>query len=187
MVLVGIERTDRASDADYLAKKLLNLRLWPDESGAKPWSRSVMQCKYDVLLVSQFTLYAIPKGNKPDFHLAMTPEAASTFYDDFVARVRREYPGGHIAQGVFGADMAVNLTNDGPVTITLDTDQMDFTKENEKEDKVKQRWTNNNKTTKTNQSADATASPTTVNTSDASTSPNAAETASSPAASSPSS
>ena len=151
LVLVGISAKDRNADLEYMVKKMLNLRLWDD--GPKTWAQNVMQKKHDVLLVSQFTLYGVPKGNKPDFHLAMPPEKASAVYDEFVKRVKKEYSiassadtnsgnadGPRIACGQFGADMKVALVNDGPVTITLETDTMDFSKENEKEDKMKQRW-----------------------------------------------
>ena len=65
--LIGIVEEDTKEDAEYISRKILNLRLWDDENG-KRWNKSVMDMKYDILLVSQFTLYAVLKGNKPDFH-----------------------------------------------------------------------------------------------------------------------
>ncbi|XP_031389857.1 D-aminoacyl-tRNA deacylase isoform X1 [Punica granatum] len=81
----------------------------------------VMQKNYGVLLVSQFTLYGVLKGNKPDFHVAMPPQSAKSFYDSVVERFRKAYSPDAIKDGIFGAKMKVNLVNDGPVTMQLDS------------------------------------------------------------------
>ena len=140
VVLVGISRTDTLHDCDYIARKLLNLKLFDSQptttnssssssSPSKPWSQSVQSLQLDVLLVSQFTLYAELKGNRPDFHTAMPPIDARQLYDRLVALVRSEYGEAgmeRVKDGQFGADMQVQLVNDGPVTISLSTDDKSF-------------------------------------------------------------
>jgi cysteine synthase A len=107
---------------------------------SEAWSRNVMQAKGGVLLVSQFTLYGIPKGNKPDFHLALNNEPALGLFNQFVAKVKKSYPGGQIATGQFGAHMQVEIVNDGPVTMSLSTDDLDLSKEREKLDKARAKY-----------------------------------------------
>jgi len=119
-VLVGLSRNDTEKDAEYMCRKILNTRLWPNKDG-RPWSMSVAQQNYEVLLVSQFTLHCVLKGNKPDFHNAMNPDQAKLFWSSFVGRVQKAYLPLRVFDGVFGAMMAVSLVNDGPVTITLDS------------------------------------------------------------------
>ncbi|CAI9270006.1 unnamed protein product [Lactuca saligna] len=121
LVLVGIHDLDTDSDADYICRKVLNMRLFPNEKTGKTWDQSVMQKNYEVLLVSQFTLYGIMKGNKPDFHVAMAPDRAKSFYASFVERFQRSYKLESVKDGVFGAMMKVNLVNDGPVTMQLES------------------------------------------------------------------
>ncbi|GAU39115.1 hypothetical protein TSUD_320900 [Trifolium subterraneum] len=144
LVLVGIHDSDTDSDADYICRKVLNMRLFPNEDTGKAWDHSVMQRNYQVLLVSQFTLYGFLKGNKPDFHVAMAPQEAKPFYASLVDRFRSAYNSDAIkgivtpgfsalvhtvhqplaldpGDGVFGAMMKVNLVNDGPVTMQLDS------------------------------------------------------------------
>ena len=136
LVLVGLSRTDTVHDCDYIARKLLNLKVFDTPDTAKPWSQSAITLQLDVLLVSQFTLYAELKGNRPDFHTAMPPQEARQLYDRFVGMVRKEYGDSgeeRVRDGLFGADMKVELVNDGPVTITLDTDDKKFEKELAKE------------------------------------------------------
>jgi len=87
--LVGVGHDDSIMDAEWICRKLLNLKLWPDETG-KPWQRSVMDLDGGVLLISQFTLFATLKGNKPDYHLAMGT-GAREFFERFVAMVRQAY------------------------------------------------------------------------------------------------
>ncbi|XP_058195913.1 uncharacterized protein LOC131312158 isoform X4 [Rhododendron vialii] len=91
LVLVGLHESDVDSDADYICRKVLNMRLFPNEKTGKNWDQNVMQRSYGVLLVSQFTLYGILKGNKPDFHVAMSPERAKPFYASLVDKFRRSY------------------------------------------------------------------------------------------------
>ncbi|XP_050287167.1 uncharacterized protein LOC126726080 [Quercus robur] len=121
LVLVGLHESDSDSDADYICRKVLNMRLFPNESTGKGWDHNVMQKNYEVLLVSQFTLYGILKGNKPDFHVAMPPQTAKPFYASLVERFQKSYKPDAIKDGVFGAMMQVNLINDGPVTMQLDS------------------------------------------------------------------
>ena len=108
-MLVGIERRDTKDDIDYLARKLVNLKLWSNESG-KPWRKSAKEKNFGVLLVSQFTLHAVLKGNKPDFHMSMVPDKASECFDQFVKRVEMEYGKKEaVEKGEFGAKMEVDL------------------------------------------------------------------------------
>ncbi|KAL2484077.1 D-Tyr-tRNA(Tyr) deacylase family protein [Forsythia ovata] len=123
LVLVGLHESDVESDAEYICRKVLNMRLYPNEKTGKTWDQNVMQRNYEVLLVSQFTLYGVLKGNKPDFHVAMPPEKAKHFYSSLVENFRRAYKMDAIKDGVFGAMMKVNLVNDGPVTMQLDSAQ----------------------------------------------------------------
>ncbi|XAR59207.1 D-aminoacyl-tRNA deacylase [Bertholletia excelsa] len=123
LVLVGVHESDVDSDADYICRKVLNMRLFPDDKTGKNWDQNVMQRNYGVLLVSQFTLYGILKGNKPDFHVAMSPEQAKPFYASVVDKFRRSYNHELVKDGIFGAMMKVNLVNDGPVTMQLDSSQ----------------------------------------------------------------
>ncbi|CAK7350482.1 unnamed protein product [Dovyalis caffra] len=123
LVLVGLHESDTDSDADYICRKVLNMRLFTNESTGRGWDQSVMQRNYGVLLVSQFTLYGVLKGNKPDFHVAMPPQKAKPFYESLVDKFRKAYRPDAIKDGVFGAMMKVNLENDGPVTMQLDSSQ----------------------------------------------------------------
>ncbi|XP_020575258.1 D-tyrosyl-tRNA(Tyr) deacylase [Phalaenopsis equestris] len=123
LVLVGIHESDGEADADYICRKVLNMRLFPNEKSGKAWDQSVMQRNFGVLLVSQFTLYGILKGNKPDFHVAMPPNKAKEFYASLVEKFRKSYTADVVKDGIFGAMMKVNLVNDGPVTMQLDSSQ----------------------------------------------------------------
>ncbi|KAJ0410357.1 hypothetical protein P43SY_002689 [Pythium insidiosum] len=118
--LVGITRDDTEEDAEFCCRRLLNARLWEDEKGTS-WKSSVISNGYEVLLVSQFTLYGFFQGNKPDFHLAMAPAPAKEFYHAFCDRVRAAHSADKVAEGIFGAMMEVSLVNDGPVTMTIDS------------------------------------------------------------------
>lgn len=127
-VLVGISRDDTREDSLYMARKLVNLRLW--DSDQKRWSVSVKSGGFDVLLVSQFTLYSVMKGNKLDFHNAMAADEAREYFDTFCDDVRKELRDSgsdngsleeRVKTGAFGEMMHVNLTNDGPVTVTIDS------------------------------------------------------------------
>lgn len=119
LVLAGIEAADGDEDIAWLAGKLLRLRIFDD--GAGVMNLDVTQVGGEIMVVSQFTLYASTrKGNRPSY-MRSAPEAVSRpMYDRFVERLRREFAG-EFATGVFGADMQVELVNDGPVTIWIDS------------------------------------------------------------------
>lgn len=123
MVLVGIGREDTQEDAEYMARKIVNLRLLDAEDGSgKRWHASVKSAGLELLLVSQFTLFSVLKGNKPDFHNAMGGDEARAFFDSFCQMVRKELGSDErVKEGAFGEMMDVALVNDGPVTINLDS------------------------------------------------------------------
>ncbi|RDY01692.1 D-aminoacyl-tRNA deacylase [Mucuna pruriens] len=156
LVLVGVHDSDSDADADYICRKVLNMRLFPNENTGKAWDHSVVQKNYQVLLVSQFTLYGFLKGNKPDFHVAMAPQRAKPFYASLVDRFRNAYnsdaikgirciwsndegkvmPLNSCAGCLYCVTISnaayvnnphtsdaeqVNLVNDGPVTMQLDS------------------------------------------------------------------
>jgi D-tyrosyl-tRNA(Tyr) deacylase len=118
LVLLGVGVGDAEKDADLLAEKVLNLRVFPDDAGQM--NRSVLDVRGGLLVVSQFTLYGdARKGRRPSYVDAASPEEANRLYERFVARVR---PSGlEIATGVFRATMDVALVNEGPVTLLLDS------------------------------------------------------------------
>ena len=119
LVLAGVARDDTAEDRDWLARKLVDLRIFDDEQGVM--NRSVLDVAGDVLAVSQFTLYASTrKGNRPSYSAAARPEVAQPAFDAFVALLS-QLLGKAVPTGIFGADMQVRLVNDGPVTIWLDS------------------------------------------------------------------
>ncbi len=118
VVLVGVRRGDTPEDATYLAKKTANLRIFADESGKM--NRSIKEVGGEVLAVSQFTLYAeTRKGNRPSFTEAADPTLGRQLYELYIELLLKE--GLHVESGVFGAMMEVELLNDGPVTILLDS------------------------------------------------------------------
>jgi len=118
VVLLGVGSGDAEADADYLAEKVLNLRVFPDEAGEM--NRSVLDVSGGLLVVPQFTLLGdVRKGRRPSYSDAAPPEEASRRYEHFVSRLR---PSGlKVATGVFRAPMDVALVNQGPVTILLDS------------------------------------------------------------------
>eukprot|EP00887_Chlorella_sp_A99_P004923 scaffold4.g4923.t1 len=122
LCLVGVRDGDGEAQAEWLARRILGVRLWSNEAGGKAWDQSVVARGYEVLCVSQFTLCGRLKGNKPDFTKAMPPGAARDFYGGFLARLRRDYAADRVKDGVFGAMMQVQLVNDGPVTMVLDSE-----------------------------------------------------------------
>jgi D-tyrosyl-tRNA(Tyr) deacylase len=121
-VLLGVADTDAERDADYLADKILKLRVFSDDAGK--FNLSAVQVKAAFLVVSQFTLFADARGqNRPSFLHAARPEQGIALVDRFIARLRESrLP---VETGSFGAQMAVRLVNDGPVTIVLSTDPWD--------------------------------------------------------------
>ena len=121
VVYVGIRVDDTDEDLTYCVKKLLGLRLWDDEARDRRWDLSVTKCGYEILLVSQFTLYAHMKGMRLDFHNSMGNAAAHPFFDKFVKAVRDAYAPEKIQTGAFGEHMQVFTQVDGPVTILVDS------------------------------------------------------------------
>jgi D-tyrosyl-tRNA(Tyr) deacylase len=119
LVLAGIAADDGAEDRDWLARKIVDMRIFDDEAGVM--NRSVRDVGGDVLAVSQFTLHASTrKGNRPSWSGAAAPDIAKPVFDAFVEALALA-AGKHVATGVFGAHMEVALVNDGPVTIWLDS------------------------------------------------------------------
>lgn len=119
MVLVGIEDADDDKDADWLVQKLIGMRIFSDAEGKM--NLSVKEINGEILIVSQFTLHAsTQKGNRPSFIKAARPEKAIPLYENFIKKINLEL-GKVCKTGVFGADMKVELINDGPVTIFIDS------------------------------------------------------------------
>jgi len=117
VVFLGVKVEDKKESADFLMKKVANLRIFEDEDGKM--NQSVLDVGGEVLLVSQFTLYGdAAKGNRPSFSLAERPERANELYE-YAVDVLRSY-GVPVKTGVFGADMQIQQQNDGPVTILLE-------------------------------------------------------------------
>jgi len=119
LVLVGIEDADTAEDGEWLSGKIVNLRIFNDDNGVM--NVSVKDFNGDILAVSQFTLHAsTKKGNRPSYIKASKPEFAIPMYEKFIQQLSNDL-GKTVGTGVFGADMKVELLNDGPVTIVIDT------------------------------------------------------------------
>jgi len=118
LVLVCAMQTDSEAQSTWLARKIVNLRIFPDIE--RKMNKSLLDVGGEALVVSQFTLAAETKGNRPGFSTAAPPDLGRKLYEHFSAQVRSH--GVAIANGEFGADMKVALVNDGPVTIWLDTD-----------------------------------------------------------------
>lgn len=119
MILVGVENGDTSADSEWLAGKVAKMRIFPDEKGVM--NRSVADTGGGVLAVSQFTLTAsTAKGNRPSYIRAAKGEEALNLYEDFCDRVG-QLLGIKVERGIFGADMKVELINDGPVTIVIDS------------------------------------------------------------------
>ncbi|MBX9656133.1 D-tyrosyl-tRNA(Tyr) deacylase [bacterium] len=118
LVLVGINKTDGEAEITFLADKLVNLRIFPDDDDKM--NRSLMDIGGELLVVSQFTLYGdCRKGRRPSFIDAAGPDHAIPVYERFVARIRES--GLNVETGRFGANMQVDLQNDGPVTLIIDS------------------------------------------------------------------
>lgn len=119
LVLVGIEEADGEADIDYLSGKIVNLRVFDDDRGVM--NRSLIDIGGELLIVSQFTLYAqTAKGNRPSYIRAAKPDISVPLYERFCAEAAQKL-GRTVQTGVFGADMEVELLNDGPVTIWMDS------------------------------------------------------------------
>jgi D-tyrosyl-tRNA(Tyr) deacylase len=119
LILVGIEDADNDADINWLAQKVVNLRIFDDENGVM--NRSVTDINGEILIVSQFTLHAMTaKGNRPSYIRASKPDFAIPMYEKFCTKVS-DLLGKPVGTGQFGADMKVELLNDGPVTILIDS------------------------------------------------------------------
>ena len=119
LVLLGIEDADTSEDIEWLSGKIVNLRVFNDDNGVM--NVSVKDINGDILAVSQFTLHAsTKKGNRPSYIKASKPEFAIPMYEKFIQQLSNDL-GKTVGTGVFGADMKVELLNDGPVTIVIDT------------------------------------------------------------------
>jgi D-aminoacyl-tRNA deacylase len=118
LVLLGVGQDDDRADADYLADKIVNLRIFHDQDGKM--NRSILEAGGSALIVSQFTLYGdVRRGRRPSYSDAASPEKGKELYEYFVERVRSS--GVEVETGIFQAMMMVSLTNDGPVTILVDS------------------------------------------------------------------
>ena len=116
VLFVGFTEGDDISNINYLVKKVLNLRIFPDENGVM--NKSILDYGGSILSISQFTLYAdTKKGNRPSYINALSGEYSSKLYDEFNKVLSESI---HVETGIFGADMKVNITNDGPITIILE-------------------------------------------------------------------
>jgi D-tyrosyl-tRNA(Tyr) deacylase len=119
LVLAGFEDCDGEGDLEWMAGKIVRMRVFPDADGVM--NRSVQEAGGEILAVSQFTLYAsVKKGNRPSWSRAARGELSRPLFERFVARLSAEL-GREVQTGVFGADMRVALVNDGPVTLSLDS------------------------------------------------------------------
>lgn len=119
LILLGIEDADTDEDVQWLSNKIVTLRIFNDENGVM--NRSVLHVDGTILLVSQFTLHAsTKKGNRPSYIRASKPEFAIPMYEKMIGQLEADL-GKKIQTGIFGADMKVELLNDGPVTIIIDT------------------------------------------------------------------
>ncbi len=119
LVFLGIEDNDNQEDINWLVRKLLNLRIFNDDSGVM--NLSLTAINGEVLVISQFTLHAsTKKGNRPSYIKAAKPNVANLMYENFVVALKNEI-GDKVQTGKFGADMKVSLLNDGPVTILMDS------------------------------------------------------------------
>jgi D-tyrosyl-tRNA(Tyr) deacylase len=124
MVLAGFEEADTADDLDWMSAKIVNLRVFGDEQGVM--NLSVKDTDGEILLISQFTLHAATKkGNRPSYIRAARPEIAIPLYHLFTEKIGEQL-GKRVKTGIFGADMKVELRNDGPVTIIIDSKNKEF-------------------------------------------------------------
>ncbi|KAK9501182.1 hypothetical protein O3M35_002262 [Rhynocoris fuscipes] len=116
----------------FRVRKILNIRLFEDDNG-KMWKCSVKEKNYEILCLSQITLYNRLKGNKPDFHLAMPPELSKSFYMNFLKQLKNSYSEDLVKEGIFGKHIVVGIQNDGPVTINLESPVRDKSLEREEQ------------------------------------------------------
>ena len=124
VVLLGITQSDTTKDLDWLLNKIINIRIFNDQ--ADMMNKSVMDVAGELLVVSQFTLYAqTKKGNRPSYIKAAAHEIAIPLYEQFLQKAT-QLIGKPVQSGIFGADMQINMTNDGPVTIVIDSKNRDL-------------------------------------------------------------
>lgn len=118
-ILIGITEGDSSEDIEWLCHKIVNLRIFDDKDGVM--NKSVLDVNGDILVISQFTLYASTrKGNRPSYVKAARPEISEPLYEKFIDTLENIL-GKRVKKGIFGADMKVTIVNDGPVTIIIDT------------------------------------------------------------------
>lgn len=121
VALVGFHRDDSSRDMEYMANKILQLRIFNDEKNVM--NRSLLEVEGELLVISQFTLYGdVRKGRRPSYSSSMPPEKASGFYDEFIELCKQKYR--RVKSGIFQADMEIDLINSGPVTILLDSNKL---------------------------------------------------------------
>lgn len=122
-LLVGIAATDTEAELDWIARKCLELRIFPGEDGSDRWQKSIIEIDGELLVISQFTLYAdCRKGRRPSFDRSAAPEVAKNLYNLFVDKLRDR--GLKVETGEFGALMQVSIDNDGPVTLILERESV---------------------------------------------------------------
>ncbi len=122
-LLVGVAPTDTEAELDWMARKCLDLRLFPGEEGGERWEKSVREIGGELLVVSQFTLYGdCRKGRRPSFSGSANPELAEALYEQFVAKLRQSNL--RVETGKFGAMMQVRIENDGPVTLLVNNPRL---------------------------------------------------------------
>ena len=120
-MLLGVRSGDQVADAQYLAKKTINLRIFTDE--ADKMNLPIEAVAGNILVISQFTLYAeTKKGNRPSFIKAGNPEIAKELYEEYISALRKKLGEKRVVTGEFAANMLVEIANDGPVTIEINTD-----------------------------------------------------------------
>ncbi len=119
--LVGFHRDDSPRDMEYIANKVLQLRIFNDEKNVM--NKSLLEVEGELLVISQFTLYGdVRKGRRPSYSSSMPPEKAAGFYDEFIELCKQKYR--RVKSGIFQADMEIDLINSGPVTILLDSNKL---------------------------------------------------------------
>lgn len=124
LVLAAFVENDTAGDLEWMARKIVSMRIFDDEAGVM--NRSLMDVGGEILIVSQFTLMAsTAKGNRPSYIRAARPEISSPLYDSFLEMLSARL-GKPVEKGVFGKDMKISLVNDGPVTVIMDSKERDF-------------------------------------------------------------